>query len=148
MLAEIELSRGRADAALEAIKPYVAHLKDSPQDDPAGVATLARAQALSGHESDAANLLRPLLPRDRAWRVIWLDIAGQELPDPASAARWINEVEPMLADDDERLALGEAWYRLAERTDDAPASEFGGKSRGQSRSPIRSPLHRQLCCGH
>ena len=34
----------------------------------------------------------------------------------------------MLTDDSERLALGEAWYRLAVRADDAAALESAGKT--------------------
>ncbi len=128
MLAEIELARGNANAALQAMQPYIAHLKASPQENPPGVATLARAYALSGHGTDTRDLLKPLLPRDRAWRIMWLQIAGRDLPDPAAAAQWINEVEPMLADDDERLALGEAWYRLAARSDDAAALNSAAKA--------------------
>jgi Flp pilus assembly protein TadD len=50
------------------------------------------------------------------------------MPDAVAASRWIKEAEPMLADDNEQLVLGEAWYRLAVRTNAPGALDAAAKA--------------------
>ncbi|HYO11384.1 MAG TPA: tetratricopeptide repeat protein [Tepidisphaeraceae bacterium] len=127
-LAEIELARGDAPAALQALDPYLRKVTADPQSEPAIAAALVRAYATGGREADARKFLLPLLPKDRSWRLLALRVAGMDLKDPNAAAAWIKTVEPMAADNVERQAVGEAWYRVASRSNVEGAMESAAKA--------------------
>ena len=55
MLADIELARGRAAAALSALKPYITAMQTNPQDDVSGIVLLARAKSSAGMRTMPLN---------------------------------------------------------------------------------------------
>ena len=60
--------------------------------------TFLRAQVLSGKDADARAFLEPLLSQGgdvgRAWRSIWMQLAGQDVKGAEVAADWLRHVEP------------------------------------------------------
>jgi Flp pilus assembly protein TadD len=128
LLAEIELARSNPAGAIDALKNYQSQFKTNPRDNATGVALLARAYAMDKRAKEAHDLLHPLLPNDASWRVTWLRIAGLYIPDTNAAAKWIDEVKPMLVDDVEQLALADAWYQLAVRGASGGALENAAKA--------------------
>lgn len=67
--------------------------------------------------SVTAARLEPLIADNRAVRnQIWLSLAANVIEDPSTGAEWINRANEFadLDSDDDRIALGQAWVRLAE----------------------------------
>jgi len=127
-LAEIELSRGDANAAVKALQPFVKQVTTNPQSQPDLTAALLRAYAAAGRDNEARDILQPLLPRDRSWRVLWVKIASNQIRDAAIAAAWIRQVEPMISDHVECVELGRAWYAVAVRGAGESAYESAAKA--------------------
>jgi tetratricopeptide (TPR) repeat protein len=120
MLADIRLSQGDPAAALKVLAPYTQPLVASRGQ--MAVATIyLRAQAQLGKEADAKAFLQPLLSRaadGKAWRSVWMQLAGSDIKNVVTAADWLREIQPPVAsanDANEKIELARAWYTLAGR---------------------------------
>lgn len=119
-LAQIYLQQPRTDAAgaLRVLAPYVAE-KDAAQERPAAVQLEAKALVLEGRASDAADLLKPLLPQAAMWRTTWLNLAAR-LGSADAATQWIRQAIPYIphpessqpAAGPEQYDLARAWYEV------------------------------------
>ncbi len=115
-VAEIEVARGDASAAIDVLAPVTPQLIANPRSDVAATSALLRAYAAAGRADDAQKILQPLLASDRVWRMLWLQIASLDLRDTTLGAKWIGIVEPMIGEEVERIAMADAWCHLAART--------------------------------
>jgi Tfp pilus assembly protein PilF len=117
-LAEAKLALSDGSAAVKLLAPYVESAGADPDHNAALLTTCLRAFAAAGDATSAQKLAAPLLPKSRAWRAVWLDLASAKLKDPAIASRWIHQVESLVpAEDDgsEHFAVANAWYTLGIR---------------------------------
>jgi tetratricopeptide (TPR) repeat protein len=115
-VAEIEVARGNAKGAIDVLAPVTPQLIEYPRRDIAASSALLRAYAAAGRADEAQKILQPLLPSDRVWRMLWLQIASLDLRDTALGAKWIGIAEPMIGEEVERIAMADAWCHLAART--------------------------------
>jgi tetratricopeptide (TPR) repeat protein len=137
MIAEIRLSQGDAPAAARVLQPHLPTLTKDPSKQPT-LGTLLRAYAQSGRDREARPILEPMLASDRAARAMWLQIAANDIKDPAAAEQWIRHVAPMIPADSaaEQTALGSAWYNLSARARD----ERAGRGASEEAIKVLDPL--------
>jgi tetratricopeptide (TPR) repeat protein len=122
-MAEMDLDAGDAAAALSTLQPYEKQTIADPDRNAAVLVTLLRAQAQSGHPDQAHEILHPLLNKGSKWRLVWLELAGDDIGDLQQARSWLNEVASLIPPDDitEQTALGTAWYQIGIRLRDPDA---------------------------
>jgi len=103
-----------------ALKPWVEQAAAAP-DTPTSLSVLnmqTRLLVASGRETEARDLLGPLLPTSSNVRTsLWLRCAAEALPSVEVAREWLDRVRPIIAIDaaDEHLAVAGALSMLATR---------------------------------
>ncbi|QYU69346.1 tetratricopeptide repeat protein [Leptolyngbya sp. 15MV] len=98
-MAEALLNLNQLGRAIEVLQPHVQAAVASPRDPlMLGILnTYARALVLSNREADARALLRPIAQQHAAVRTfVWLNQATRFVPSHDVAARWIDELLPMV----------------------------------------------------
>ena len=130
-IAVADLHLGRGEEAVDLLTPYLSAAQDAVAKSPdvaSGSAvvidTIARALVSTGRTDKAASLLEAPAKVSAAWRSRWLRIIGDEAENPASAGPQIDRVEALMpaGSVDERLAVADTWYRLADRFNDTASA--------------------------
>ena len=126
-IAAAQLNLGNAAAASQQIQPYLERALLDP-DKFSGV-ILLRAQGLlaSRQPEQVETLFTPLLPKSAQWRGLWMSFAVQGLADSARAQAWLEQVTPLVTDNNEKTALAQAWIILGKRWSN-PAFDLKGRT--------------------
>lgn len=112
-LAQAQIGLGQSDAAINQLKPYLQQAEANP-DKYADVVTLqCVALARSGRAQQAQDALWPLAQKSAAWRVRFLQVAGQ-IADRREAVRWVDRLAEIVPHDAirEREMIAEAYDAL------------------------------------
>jgi Tfp pilus assembly protein PilF len=106
-------------AARDQLTPHLTRASAEPEKFRALIAQYAHLQARVVSPDAAAELLRPRLTQSAEWRVIWMRLAGANLPATPAVA-WLREVEPLSLKGEftERLTLADCWHAVAQRSQD------------------------------
>ncbi len=108
--------------AIAVLAPYVDAARKDIRNSMDVIWPYGRALLQDGRTADAIALMENDL-KDPGVRHLWLAMAGDVMPDNASAVTWIKKASPMLDDNSlrDQTALSRAWYVVAMRYKD-PAS--------------------------
>jgi tetratricopeptide (TPR) repeat protein len=130
-IAVADLHLGRGEESVDLLSPYLAEAQDSVDKSPdvAGesavvIDTIARALVATGRTDKAASLLEGPAKKSAAWRSRWLRIIADDAENPASAGPQIDRVEALVpaGSVEQRLAVADTWYRLADRFNDTTSA--------------------------
>jgi tetratricopeptide (TPR) repeat protein len=118
-IAIADLAVGQAQDAVDRLTPYVGDAKVHPDDNQMLLSTYAEALIRTGHITDAAALLQPLVKDSPKWRLVWLDLAPVSFANGEASDSWISQIKPLLTADsiDEQGDLAEVYVACAERED-------------------------------
>jgi tetratricopeptide (TPR) repeat protein len=119
MIAEAEIQLHAADRAAERMQQYIDRALANPQAYAPVLIRQARALLAVGAETQAAELLAPLLHVDGQWREIWMRLAVLAIENHAVAADWLEQAAAVIPADDAhgQAVLARAWYTLGQRSD-------------------------------
>ncbi|MFA9478191.1 tetratricopeptide repeat protein [Phycisphaerales bacterium AB-hyl4] len=117
-IAEAQLHMGDSAAALRQIEPYLDEAKADPEANAPLIVRAARAKLQLGEVERAERMLDPLLEKSSQWRGLWLQLAVLVLEDDATATRWLDRLNEVVANDarDERFQLAQGYWTLLDRT--------------------------------
>lgn len=121
LICDARIELGEFDAAWKRVEPYFAEARAKPDQYAPVIRVRAALLCRTGKASEAAELLRPLLPKQETWRASMRDLAVR-LPDAATAARWLGDVLAATPEGaaKERAMLASTWFDFAvTRKDDA-----------------------------
>lgn len=119
-IAEALLNVKQTTRALDTLKPHLRAASSNPSD-PVSIGiinTNARILVASGNEAQARDFLRPLAQVSGSVRIFaWMNQAVRFVPGYELAQKWIDEVRPMIPQDDvdEQLQFASALITLAAR---------------------------------
>jgi tetratricopeptide (TPR) repeat protein len=116
-IAMADLTVGQPQDAVDCLSPYLDAAKVHPDDFQTLITSYSQALIRSGHEADAAALLKPLAQNSSKWRIVWLNLAPVSYDNGAASSKWIDQVKPLLSSDsvDEQEELAEAYIGCAEQ---------------------------------
>lgn len=119
-IAQAHLALRQPDQALAQAQRHVSQNAAAAETPVSTQASMLSAQAMIalGRTADAEKLLSERLAASPQYRLAWINIAGRQLPDQATAARWLEAVEKQMAQApfNERAALAEGWVVLSKRS--------------------------------
>lgn len=121
-IANLHLRMNNPALAMRQLEPHLPSAIANPDSSP-DVLILQAEALLAGREfSKASELLWPLVNRGPRWRMVWLRLATVPTLDAASARAWIERIIPATdeSQEQEQLALAEAWYQVGYRLKSDP----------------------------
>jgi len=121
MIAEAQMQLGQPSQAAASLQPHIEQALQNPDNNATIILSQARARLEAGQVDAAAELLRPLLQDSAQWRVRWMQLAAEQVPDAETAAAWIQRAAKLIDAEGqgEQLQLAQAWYNLGQRTGEA-----------------------------
>jgi predicted Zn-dependent protease len=139
-IAQAQIGLNQDAAAITQLQPYQQAAASDP-DKYADVITVRSAALVrSGQLQPAQDILWPLAQKSSAWRVRFLQVAGQ-IPDRRQAVSWVDrlgEIVPHHAPQ-ERVMLAEAYDQLGISLGDARLTSLASEIYAQLASDPKAP---------
>ena len=140
--------QGRRSPRLEArLIAGLEAVTGDPQPSLGRAQSLALALLSAGRSEPVAEALRPMLQRDRPWRLLWLSLVRDAVERGDAAAAWIEAARPAmdLSHPAEAMALAVTLGAVAERfdRDGLLAEKLAVLDRGLASRPAEASLRRE-----
>lgn len=118
LIGQAQEQLGLPNAAVRTLGRYIDKAMKTPTKHYDLIRLYAQALVDAGQVNRAEKLLQPMLIDSTSrWRLLWLNLATYGIQDPATAASWLEQLEPTIPTGatPERIALARAWWSLAAR---------------------------------
>ncbi len=120
MLAQVELARGRPEAAVAIMAVWLGDLDGRKRAHREPLLIYATALAENGQSARARKFFRSLCRTSGVWRMLLSSVAGENVPDVEDARKWLEELQAAIPEDriNEKLELARIWMELFKRSND------------------------------
>lgn len=120
MIVEAKLRLGQVSDTLQRLQPYLRQAMADPIGNADIMSRYLRALVANGRTDQATDLILPLIPQSKAYRLLAMQVAGEQIADGAAASRWLDEVTRAMSPGDatERMMLAQSWWNLSQRVPD------------------------------
>lgn len=118
IMAEAHLQMREPARALTQLQPHAADALANPRDNDQVATRLARAYAGLKRYEEAGKILLPQVGTPGPWRNMAMNLAANEVEDPAVASAWLTQATAGATDLSTRMNAAQAWWTLSQRLSD------------------------------